>query len=143
MSAPTTNDSSPLSGPGLIFVPSRITKSDISDATYNQWYSDIHIPDVIKSGAVSHAARWGRADESNPDPYLALYRVKDLELVNTDKFKAIPMTHELLGGQHIKEIADLDSRIYKLVEVVEKDKHNAGQSHLHLTRAIVTFVPLT
>lgn len=125
-SDPTTKDSSPFSGPGLLFVPSRITNNDISDPTYNQWYSDFHIPDVIKTGAVSHAARWGRADESNSDAYLALYRVKDLKLISTDEFKSIPMTHELLGGQHVRTVADMDTRIYKLVEVFEKDKHDDG-----------------
>jgi hypothetical protein len=116
------------SGPGLLFVPSRITSIDVSDSTYNRWYSEVHVPDVLKTGAVSHAARWGRLDPSNPNPYLALYQIKDLKLCLGDKFKAIPATHELLGGvESYNDVAHMDARYYSLVEVSEKVIYDAGQ----------------
>lgn len=127
----TTYEAPPLSGPGLIYSTSRIIAPALTAATFDKWYSEVHIPDVIATGAIRFAARWRCADEGGPDPYLALYKVGDLAQCLNDKFKAIPMSHELLpggeAGKGIHESADFDTRFYSLVEVFEKQKHDEGE----------------
>jgi len=137
-STQSTLASAPASGSGLIYASSHITNPDLTPDVFDEWYSEHHIPDVLATGCVSHAARWECADKDSSvvDPYLATYRVPDLQSLQSTEFASIPMTHELLpggskageGGKACHESVDFDSTIYKLVEVFEKEKHDEGVS---------------
>ncbi|KAH7025153.1 uncharacterized protein B0I36DRAFT_367037 [Microdochium trichocladiopsis] len=148
MTAPkrTAYTGSAPAGPGLIYASSHITSPDLTPDVFNRWYNEHHIPDVLATGAVSHAARWEVADRDpatrGPDPYLATYRVPDMRALQGEAFARIPMTHELLpggggsgtaeggeqedvgGGKTVHGSVDIDTCFYELVEVFEKVKHD-------------------
>jgi len=58
------------------------------DAEYNEWYSDVHIPDVLKLDGITAARRFKLASTEPPQeghrPYLALYEIE------TEDVSAIP-----------------------------------------------------
>jgi hypothetical protein len=59
------------------------------DAEYNEWYSDVHIPDVLKLDGITAARRFKLASmtpgqEGHPS-YLALYEIE------TDDISKIPV----------------------------------------------------
>lgn len=65
---------------GLIWSNSKITKPDeLSWAGFCKWYRDIHIPDVLKTGAIQEAFRYEALDPNNDRPHLALYYAEDVE----------------------------------------------------------------
>jgi hypothetical protein len=53
---------------------------DGQDTEYNEWYSDVHIPDVLKLDEVVAARRYKLAAMDPPQdghrPYLALYEIE-------------------------------------------------------------------
>ncbi len=61
---------------------------DGQDAEYNEWYSDVHIPDVLKLDGIVAARRYRLAAMNPPQdghpPYLALYEIE------TDDVSQIP-----------------------------------------------------
>jgi hypothetical protein len=118
----TAHDGPQVSGPGLIFTQCHLKSAAFDADTFNRFYTDVHVPDVMATGAASGAARWKVADETNLDQYLALYKVKDMALCRSDAFKSIPMTHELLGTQSIHDWADLETRFYTFEDIREREK---------------------
>lgn len=50
------------------------------DEKFNKWYSEVHIPLIMKTGEIEEATRYKRvsADEKYPK-YLTIYRLKDKE----------------------------------------------------------------
>ena len=66
--------------PGLIWCNSKITKpNDLSWDVFCNWYRDVHVPDVLKTGVVQEAFRYVNEDPSNEDPHMTLYYVDDVE----------------------------------------------------------------
>ena len=112
----TTYNGPALSGPGIFCSTSKIIKPEqLSDATYNKWYNEVHIRDVLATGGVSAAFRFKNANPNADRKYMALYLVPDLAVVQSEKFKAIPMTSDLmLNGGSCHEFIDFDTRFYKL-----------------------------
>lgn len=132
------------SGPGLIYTTSRPFAADLTDDRFNKWYSGVHMADALATGAPQRASRWRCADENEPVPYLALYRVKDLAALQSEEFKKIPMTHESLPAgpsrkHSIFESINFDTRIYKLVEHFEKEKHDESMTARSRTRPDLAF----
>lgn len=101
---------------GVLLVFSRIRDpSFISSDTYDDWYNLIHIPEILNTGGISNAARY-RAERDNHEeyPYLALYRVPDMDFLDGKEFGSIAVHHEMLPGpsHSILDVAMFDFRRY-------------------------------
>lgn len=122
----TTYDGPKLSGPGIFYSTSRISKPDqLSVEAYNKWYNEVHIRDVLATGGVTTAFRFRNANPKADRPYLAIYHVPDLGVIQTEKFKSVPMTSDLLpNGGPCHDHIDFDTRFYKL----EQDYNTRGET---------------
>jgi hypothetical protein len=107
-----------LSGPGVIISASRITKpNELSDVVFNKWYNEVHIQDVLATGGVTRAARFREANPKATAPYLAIYTIPDLSIIESEEFKKVPMTHESLpGGGNVHSFVNFDTRFYSLIQ---------------------------
>ncbi|KAK0288889.1 hypothetical protein LTR91_018424 [Friedmanniomyces endolithicus] len=116
--------------PGVLFVNSKITKPDeLSPEGYTKWYEKVHIPDIFKTSGIKEASRWEAIDPKSERPYLALYPLEDLNFLQTDEFKAIPVHDDSLPGSHaIFDFADFDTRYYKFVQHYEAENAKSGQA---------------
>jgi hypothetical protein len=123
------SDLSSVSGPGLFYVNSKITNPVISPEVFTTWYEDVHIPDIFESRTISNAFRFY---STKPDlverPYLALYPMKDVALLQSKDFKSIPVHSKILPNDgRIFEFADFDTRYY-LHERTHYKEPRAGKS---------------
>ena len=136
--------------PGLIWCNSKITKPDeLSWDTFCNWYQDIHVPDVLKTGAISEAFRYVFSQGTDSErPHMALYYVDDVEgvldkvkgtpvirldqLAFADPVQDVPHHDEKLPGSHdAYDYADFDTRIYKLAQLYEVENPNSGTEWLN------------
>ncbi|KAK6439645.1 hypothetical protein LTR95_004139 [Oleoguttula sp. CCFEE 5521] len=115
--------------PGLLFVNSKITRPDqLSPQQYSRWYEDTHIVDIFKTSGIKEAARWEALDPKQDRPYLALYPLEDLEFLNSDEFKAIPVHDDNLPGSgQIFTLADFDTRYYAFEQLYEPEDQKIEQ----------------
>lgn len=107
----------PTSGPGLLYVNSKITSSRLSPELFTKWYQDIHIRDIFETSGINAAFRYFTrlAEPATVDrPYLALYPLRDLAFLTSAEFKAIPVVSEMLpeGAKDVFDVADFDTRYY-------------------------------
>ncbi|KPI37341.1 uncharacterized protein AB675_10364 [Cyphellophora attinorum] len=104
----------PASGPGLLYVNSKITSSELSAELFTKWYQDIHIRDIFQTSGINAAFRYITQVAKVERPYLALYPLRDLAFLTSDEFRAIPVVSEMLpaGAQDIFDLADFDTRYY-------------------------------
>lgn len=117
-----------LSGPGILLAATYITDPALSDKTFNKWYNEIHIPDVIATGGISQATRFRNANPDATEKYLAIYHVPDLSIVTSEKFQKIPDKHEMLpDGRSIREVVNMEVRFYKLVQVDPESQDQDGE----------------
>ncbi|KAK5117992.1 hypothetical protein LTR62_004036 [Meristemomyces frigidus] len=114
---------------GLLFANSKITKPDeLSTEAYTRWYEQVHIPDIFKTSGISEASRWTALDPKQERPFLALYPIQDLDFLQSDEFKSIPVHDDNLPGSGaIFDLADFDTRYYKMVQLYEREKTNHEQ----------------
>jgi hypothetical protein len=110
-----------MSGPGLLFVLSKITRTDIlDDETYIKWYEDEHIAEIMETSAVKSALRYKSVDPSVDTPYLATYPMKDIGFAQGEEFKKIKIhSDNLPGGGLIYDLADYDVRYYQLIQTYD------------------------
>ena len=125
--------------PGMIWCNSKVTKPDeLSWDGFCIWYRDVHIPDVLKTGAVREAFRYEAVDPSNDRPHLTLYYAEDIEGLY-DKVKGafddsairvclltatldVPHHDESLpGSQDMFDFAFFDARFYKATTLYEPE----------------------
>ncbi|OQN98122.1 hypothetical protein B0A48_15954 [Cryoendolithus antarcticus] len=114
--------------PGLLFVNSKITKPDqLSPEAYADWYTKRHIPDIFKTSGIKQAARWQALDPNQDRPYLALYPLEDLDYLNSDEFRAIPVHDDKLPGSGaIFDVASFDTRYYAFEQLYEPEETKKG-----------------
>jgi hypothetical protein len=68
------------SNPGLIWCNSKVTKpNELGRNSFCCWYSDVHIPDVLNTGAVREAYRYLAIDPNEEFFHMTLYYVDDVE----------------------------------------------------------------
>ena len=66
--------------PGLIWCNSKVTKPDeLNRDSFCRWYSSVHIPDVLETGAVREAYRYLAIDPNEEMFHMTLYYVDDVE----------------------------------------------------------------
>jgi hypothetical protein len=78
------------SKPGLLYVASKVVDPSLSEVAFFDWYENIHIPDIFKSGGASKATRWFALDpKSAKRPNLLTYPVEDTDFFTSDAFRGI------------------------------------------------------
>lgn len=116
----TDYEGPPLSGPGILWINSRLTDPSFLPAnSFHRWYEDIHIPDIIaaKPGGVVASWRYQCLDKTRDAPWLAVYKVPDMGFLQSSEFKAIPMVDDTLPeGGPIHKFAAFDARFLGFVE---------------------------
>lgn len=86
--------------PGLFYVLSKPVHPELSAKDFNDWYTNEHIHDVVKSGLTDLAVRYKNVNSSAQWPYLAVYRLPDVALLKDPKFLGgLPATSPLLPGK--------------------------------------------
>jgi len=113
--------------PGLLLVRSKPTHPELSEETYNKWYSTQHIQDVVDGGLADLALRYKNVDPKAEYPYLALYRVPDLAFLQDEKkMGQIPSTSDLLPGKEKgskggdwKDVIEAEIRPYAVIQKFE------------------------
>jgi hypothetical protein len=137
MSYPNYSKAS-VSGPGLLYVNSKITNPNFSPETFTKWYENVHIPDIFDSGTISNAFRYYSTSSGSIDrPYLALYPMKDVELLQSQAFKSIPVHSDILpSGGPIFNYADFDTRYYTHLKTKRQDSNNGKLYDIDETKSL-------
>lgn len=122
-----------LTGPGILYVNSKITKPELlSEDAYLSWYDEDHIPEVTQTSGIVSAWRFkdiniGRVDA----PYLAMYPLKDLGFLQKDEFKAIRVHSDMLpNGGPIYDLANFDISYLSLVQVFDPTMKGKGMTQM-------------
>lgn len=117
--------------PGLLYVNSRITSPTLTPSTFNAWYTQEHIPDILASKGITSAFRYRNIDPSALRPYLALYPVTNLGFLGSEEYKKIPVRSErYFGGRGAFEVAEFDTRYYEelIGGGMERERGSSGMS---------------
>lgn len=114
----------PFTGPGILWVTSKITKPEhLSEQTYLTWYDDEHIPEILTSTPVKSLLRFRNHDATADRPYLVTCPLEDMADVKS--FKGLKVKSENLPDEEGKpggsphDCADLDYRFYQLIQKYE------------------------
>lgn len=71
---------------GILWAGSSIREgSSLPDSTFNEWYSKIHIPDILDTGKVDFAIRFKALDASRQHKYMTVYDVPDINSLQSDE----------------------------------------------------------
>jgi len=116
---------------GLLWVASKISDpAETSPFTFNTWYNDTHIPDVLATSEVKTASRYQNIDPAGERQYLALYPVSDVDWLSSEEFGSIAISHEVFRTKgksgSVFEVADFDTRIYEFVHGFEAEGVKSG-----------------
>ncbi len=99
-----------------MYAASTITDSNLDNETWQKWYQEVHIPDILNTGSVDRALLYRAASDDNPKQWLAVYDCYDLDFMQPDRFKNIPQKHAYLGqGKTSMDVADFDVRQFDLL----------------------------
>lgn len=116
-----------IKGPGLLYVNSRITSPQLDEAHFLKWYTTVHIAEILETSGVESALRFKSPVPDAQNPYLAIYPMKDIGFTQTDEFRKITVTSDLLpDGEPIYDLADFDTRYYGLVQYFAPREVKAG-----------------
>lgn len=112
--------------PGLLWVNSGITSQEITDDKFNEWYSTVHVPDILKT-SIRSAYRY-KALEPVERPYLALYPVADTAWLGGEEYTSIPVKSDYFPGpsHDCFEYVRFDTRFYEQIDSFEKPGAKAG-----------------
>ena len=128
--------------------------SNVDEATWQKWYIDEHIPDVVGSGTTTrgalfrasndftlqtktptssnksdlHNVQLSHFNESPEDKtFLAVYQTQFEKPLESKKFDAIRTTSDLLPGKVTQPNAEWDIRVYKLIQNYDPDNLGDGR----------------
>ncbi|KAK0650828.1 hypothetical protein DIS24_g6418 [Lasiodiplodia hormozganensis] len=107
--------------PGLLYIGATIKDPVLDEATFDKWYDESHVPEMLalRNGPPA-AFRFKNADSSRPFSYLCLYVLPDLPWVDSDDLKTAKFTHnELPEGRSHFELVDFDLRNYEKIQTFE------------------------
>lgn len=102
----------------LLYVASRVRSPPvISVDGFHAWYDNVHVPDVLKTSAVSTAYRYNAATDTTPWPFLAIYPVQEIPRFVKEEYASIPSTSDLLPAptHSCFDVAQFDIRGYRPV----------------------------
>lgn len=120
----SAQDTGTIKGRGILYVISKIAATDLLDEkTYLKWYFDDHIAEIVETSGINSALFLKHVDPQPDKPYLAMYPMDDLAFTLGDEFKKIRVhSYVLPNGGPVYDLADIDVRYYRLVEVFDPVK---------------------
>jgi len=128
-----------MSVPGLVYASSSLT-SPLSPSTssFNKWYNEVHIPDVLSLHGTSSAFRYANADPTATPQFLALYPLADLATPSSEELKAVPITHEIFPApsHNASDVVEFRSRLYEHIQSYEPEDQ-PGIYHLNPRSGLV------
>lgn len=124
-----------MSGKGILFVNSKISRPDILDEkTFMKWYDDDHIAEIMETSGIRSARRFVNVNPHADKPYLAMYAMDDLDFVKSEEFRGIRVQSDILPPPSIiYDLADIDVRNDSLVQVYDPTRKGRG-----FTRSLIT-----
>lgn len=127
-----------MSGPGLLFVTSKITKPDVvSEDVFMKWYDTEHIPDLLATTGFDAAFRYRNVDSKADRPYMVAYPMRDIAFGGSDEFKSLRLHSKLFPDDGLCfNVADFDMRYYEHVQLFEPSGANAGVAKCVMAAAI-------
>ncbi|KAF7556730.1 hypothetical protein G7Z17_g1271 [Cylindrodendrum hubeiense] len=119
---------STLHGKGIFFVNSKISRPDVLDlSTFMRWYDDDHIPEIIETSGIRSARRFVDIDPEVDMPYLAMYPMNDLGFTESQEFRSIRVTSDILPeNSSIYDLVDINARCDNLIIVHDKTMQGKG-----------------
>jgi hypothetical protein len=119
--------------PGIIYALCRPTHPGLTDEIFNEWYNDVHLRDVVNTGLVDLALRYKSCNADSKYPYLAIYRVPDMTVLQSPegmaKLMAIPTRHDSLpDGKSWNELVGTERGFAKRVQTYDEGATEEGQS---------------
>jgi hypothetical protein len=129
---------------GLLLVYSRPTHPELTESVFNEWYSDVHIHDMVKSGVTDLVLRYKNVNTTAQWPYLAVYRLPDpAKLADPAVMGSIPATSQLLPGKEkgtkggaFKDIMAMDSKTFSRIQTFEGQIKKSGRGKGLVTSAM-------
>lgn len=84
---------------GLLIALTNPKHPDLTEDTFNKWYSTQHIQDVVDAGLADIALRYKNLNPKAKWQYLAIYRIPDTSKLSDEKFMgSIRKDSDLLPG---------------------------------------------
>ncbi|CAG8951388.1 hypothetical protein HYFRA_00007300 [Hymenoscyphus fraxineus] len=123
---------------GMLWVNSRITSTSLTKSSFEEWYNEEHVPDVLNTKAISSACRYNNINPADSHPYLALYPFEDIGFFETKRFREIPARSEKYfpGGETCFDLAEFDTRIYEWVHGYEKPGVKSGPAKMIISAGL-------
>jgi len=124
-----------MSEPGLVLALSRIYQPDqLTEVLFDRWYDEVHIRDLLATGAIKTGIRWKAIDPNEKQPYLTIYPLDRIDALQTDAVRAVPVHSNILPGpsRYIWDFVAYDARIYKHIQTYEPEGTKAGPANLLL-----------
>lgn len=120
---------------GLCYVTSKVKDpSQVSDAKFNEFYDDEHVPDILRYGFSKLALRYKNSNPDSKAAYLALYPQDDVDNINspaTAQMMANCRKSKVLGGQDHHELIEYGVSAWSKIQTFEgasKSGHDRGQT---------------
>ena len=120
---------------GLLVVLSKPNHPELTEAVYNDWYSNEHIQDMVKSGLTDLVLRYKNVNHTSQWPYLAIYRLPDVRLLQDKKVMgAITPTSQKLPGKAkgskggaYSDVLSMETRAYARIQTFEGQIEKKGR----------------
>lgn len=127
-----------MSGKGILFVNSKISRPDVLDLeTYFKWYDEDHIAEIIQTSGILSARRFIDINPEADKPYLAMYPMDDIGFTQGNEFRKIRVKSDILPPPGIiYDLADVDVRYNNLIHVYDPTKKGKGATRSLVTAAI-------
>ncbi|KAE8312088.1 hypothetical protein BDV41DRAFT_577925 [Aspergillus transmontanensis] len=107
-------------GRGILYVRSKLLEGSIASVErFNTWYDQLHIPELMRLEGIQFATRHISASPRRSNhPYLALYSLANMDVLNSAHFKTIAEQRDVLPGMQytIFDIAEFEARAYNLLK---------------------------
>lgn len=121
-----------MSEPGLVLALSKIYQPALSAGLFDKWYDEVHIRDLLATGAIKTGIRWKAIDPTESQPYLTLYPLDRIDDLQTDAVRAVPVHNRMLPGpsNYIWDFVAYDARIYQHIQTHEEVGTKAGPAKI-------------
>lgn len=130
--------------PGLCYVTSRVKDpSQVSDANFNSFYDDEHVPDILRYGFSQLALRYKNSNPDSPAAYLALYPQEDVANISspaTAKMMEECRKSKVLGGQDHHELIDYGVSAWSKIQTFEGYGHGDKSGHERGQTLVAVFI---
>jgi len=126
--------------PGILWENSGVTSSpeNLTDEKFNEWYNDVHIPDVLKIVGIHSAYRYKSIQSASNSAYLALYPISNISLLESPELRSILTISDYFPGSSYScyDYAKFESRFYEHIDGYEKPGAKSGPANLVISAAL-------